>query len=310
MIELLKKTKIDFMGKRYYAFAISGILSIIGIIAIIQVYRGAANLGIDFTGGTAIQVKFEKPFNLHEVRSALEDSGLKDFDLQDMPVEKKLLIRVKRKGETTGSPESVLGPEKITGILSAKFPVQKLIVDSTTEIGPKVGARLRRDAIWAIMAAIAGLLIYIAWRFQFRFSIGATIATLHDVLAVLGLFYIMNREINLIIVSALLAIAGYSLTDTVVVFDRIRENLKTRLKDTAEIVINQSINEVLSRTIITSFTTLLAALSIFFFGGEVVHDFSLAMIIGIAVGTYSSIFVASPVLMIWKSKKWKGHFKK
>ncbi len=120
----------------------------------------------------------------------------------------------------------------------------------------------------------------------------------------------MNREINLIIVSALLAIAGYSLTDTVVVFDRIRENLKTRLKDTAEIVINQSINDVLSRTIITSFTTLLAALSIFFFGGEVVHDFSLAMIIGIAVGTYSSIFVASPVLMIWKSKKWKGHFKK
>lgn len=310
MIELLKKTKIDFMGKRYYTFAISGILSIIGIIAIIQVYRGAANLGIDFTGGTAIQVKFEKPFNLHEVRNALEDSGLKDFDLQDMPAEKKLLIRVKRKGETTGSPEPVSGPEKITGILSAKFPDQKLIVDSTTEIGPKVGARLRRDAIWAIMAAIAGLLIYIAWRFQFRFSIGATIATLHDVLAVLGLFYIMNREINLIIVSALLAIAGYSLTDTVVVFDRIRENLKTRLKDTAEIVINQSINEVLSRTIITSFTTLLAALSIFFFGGEVVHDFSLAMIMGIAVGTYSSIFVASPVLMIWKSKKGKGHFKK
>ncbi len=305
MIELLKKTKIDFMGKRYYTFAISGILSIIGIIAIIQVYRGAANMGIDFTGGTAIQVKFEKPFNLHEVRSALEDSGLKDFDLQDMPVEKKLLIRVKKAEGVTG-----VSSDKITEVISGRFSDQKLTVDSTTEIGPKVGARLRRDAIWAIMAAIAGLLIYIAWRFQFRFSIGATIATLHDVLAVFGLFYIMNREINLIIVSALLAIAGYSLTDTVVVFDRIRENLKTRLKDTAEIVINQSINEVLSRTIITSFTTLLAALSIFFFGGEVVHDFSLAMIIGITVGTYSSIFVASPVLMIWKSKKGKGHFKK
>jgi preprotein translocase subunit SecF len=164
--------------------------------------------------------------------------------------------------------------------------------------------------MWAILAATSGLLIYIAWRFQFRFSIGATIATLHDVLAVLGLFYIINREINLIIVSALLAIAGYSLTDTVVVFDRIRENLKTRIKEPVEAVINQSINEVLSRTIITSFTTLLSAIALFFFGGEVIHDFSLAMIIGITTGTYSSIFVASPLLMIWKGKKGKGYLRK
>jgi len=164
--------------------------------------------------------------------------------------------------------------------------------------------------MWAIMAATAGLLIYIAWRFRFKFSIGATIATLHDVLTVLGLFYIMNREINLIIISALLAIAGYSLTDTVVVFDRIRENLKIRLKEPIEGVINQSINEVLSRTIITSLTTLLAALSLFFFGGEVIHDFALAMIIGIVTGTYSSIFVASPILIIWKGEKEKWAFKR
>ncbi|MDI6889319.1 MAG: protein translocase subunit SecF [Thermodesulfovibrionales bacterium] len=299
MIELLKKTNIDFMGRKYYAFAISGILLTLGIIATIQVARGTANLGIDFTGGTAVQIKFEKkPVTLYEVRNTLRDGGLKDFDLQDMPVEGKILIRVKKGEEVLGE-----FSEKIISILSKRFSDQELTVDSTTEIGPKVGARLRRDAMWAILAATAGLLIYIALRFQFRFSVGATVATLYDVLVVLGLFYIMNREINLVIVAALLAIAGYSLTDTVVVFDRIRENLKTRLKEPIESVVNQSINEVLSRTIITSLTTLLAAAALFFFGGEVIHDFALAIIIGIVTGTYSSIFVASPIVLLWGGKR-------
>jgi preprotein translocase subunit SecF len=298
MIELLKKTNINFMGKKYYAFALSGIIFVLGIIAVVQIARGTANLGIDFTGGTAVQIKFEKPFALNEVRKALEDGGLKDVELQDMPVAKKVLIRVKKEEETLGG-----FSEKIVSILSQRFPGQKLEVESTTEIGPKVGKRLRKDALWAIMAATAGLLIYIAFRFQFRFGIGATIATLHDVLAVLALFYILNREINLVIVAALLAIAGYSLTDTVVVFDRIRENLKARLRDPVEVVVNQSINEVLSRTIITTLTTLLAALALFFLGGEVIHDFALAIIVGIAVGTYSSIFIASPIVLLWKGKR-------
>lgn len=298
MIQLLRKTNIDFMGKKYYAFAISAVFFILGVIAIIQIARGRANLGIDFTGGTAIQIKFEKHIALSEIRSALEDGGIKGFDIQDMPVEKKILIRVKGEEETLGQVS-----EKIISVLSRRLSGQSITVESTTEIGPKVGARLRRDAMWAILAAMAGLLIYIAWRFQFRFSIGATVATLHDVLAVLGLFYIMNREINLIIVSALLAIAGYSLTDTVVVFDRIRENIRRSLKEPVEVVINQSINEVLSRTIITSLTTLLAAGAIFLFGGEVIHDFALAIIIGIAVGTYSSIFVASPIVLMWGGKR-------
>jgi len=298
MIELLKKTNIDFMGKRYYAFFISGIIFILGIFAIIQIARGVANLGIDFTGGTAVQIKFEKPVVLYEVRKALEEGGLKDFDLQDMPVEKKILIRVKKREETLGG-----FSEKIIATLSQRFSDQQLVVDSTTEIGPKVGERLRRDTLWAILAATSGLLIYIAWRFQFRFGIGATVATLHDVFAVLGLFYIMNREINLIIISALLAIAGYSLTDTVVVFDRIRENLKVKVREPVDLVVNLSINEVLSRTIITALTTLLAALALFLFGGEVIHDFALAIIIGILVGTYSSIFVASPIVLLWGGKR-------
>lgn len=298
MIELIKNPNIDFLGKRYIAFAISGILAILGIIAILQIARGQANLGIDFAGGTAIQLKFEKPVVLHDIRLALESGGVKDFDLQDLPTENKILIRMKRGEEELGQ-----AAESITSILSQRFPDNKYVVDSTTVIGPKVGGRLRADAAKAVTVAVIGLLIYVAFRFQIRFGVGATVATFHDVLAVLGLFYIMGKEINLILITALLTIAGYSLTDTVVVFDRIRENLKLKQKEEVKSVINTSINEVLSRTIITSATVLLTSLALFFFGGEVIHDFSLAMIMGVIVGTYSSIFVASPIVLLWGGKR-------
>ena len=298
MIELIKNPHIDFLGKKYIAFIVSGILSVIGIIAIVQIATGRANLGIDFAGGTAIQFKFEKPVALHNVRVAIESSGLKDFDLQDLPSENKILIRVKKADIKLG-----LISETIENILKEKMPDNKYVVDSTTEIGPKVGGRLRADAAKAVGVAILGILIYVAFRFQFKFGVGATIATFHDVLAVLGLFFIMGREINLILITALLTVAGYSLTDTVVVFDRIRENLKTRQRESVEAVMNMSINEVLSRTIITSMTVLLTSLALFFFGGEVLHDFSLAMIMGVIIGTYSSIFVASPVVLLWGGKR-------
>jgi len=298
MIELIKNPRIDFLGKKYIAFALSGILSILGIVAIVQISRGHANLGIDFAGGTAIQLKFEKPIVLHNVRLALEKAGLKDFDLQDLPTENKILIRMKKTGEELGHVA-----ESVTTVLSQEFPDNKYVVDSTTVIGPKVGGRLRTDAAKAIVVAVVGLLIYVAFRFEVRFGVGATIATFHDVLAVLGLFFIMGKEINLILVTALLTIAGYSLTDTVVVFDRIRENLRLKQKEDVQTVMNASINEVLSRTIITSATVLFTSLALFFFGGEVLHDFSLAMIMGVVVGTYSSIFVASPVVLLWRGKR-------
>lgn len=298
MIELIKNPRIDFLGKKYIAFALSGILSILGIIAIVQISRGHANLGIDFAGGTAIQLKFEKPVVLHNVRLALEKGGLKDIDLQDLPTENKILIKMKKSEEELGH-----GADAITAVLSREFPDNKYVVDSTTVIGPKVGGRLRADAAKAIAVAVIGLLVYVAFRFQIRFGIGATIATSHDVLAVLGLFYIMGKEINLILVTALLTIAGYSLTDTVVVFDRIRENLKLKQKEDVQTVMNTSINEVLSRTIITSATVLITSLALFLFGGEVIHDFSLAMIMGVIVGTYSSIFVASPIVLLWGGKR-------
>lgn len=298
MLELVKNTKIDFMGKRKIAFVFSGILSIIGIIAIIQIATGKANLGIDFAGGTAIQLKFEKPVELHSIRLALDEAGMKEFDLQDLPSLNKVLIRIKKEEQQLGQ-----SAEKITSIISQKITDNKYVVDSTTEIGPKVGGRLRTDAGMAIAVAVVMILVYIAFRFQFNFGIGATVATFHDVLAVLGLFYIMGREINLILVTALLTIAGYSLTDTVVVFDRIRENLKTRYKEPLEAVMNASVNEVLSRTIITSVTVLLTSAALFFFGGEVLHDFALAMIMGVVIGTYSSVFIASPVVLLWKDRR-------
>ena len=298
MIEIIRKTNIDFMGLRKFTAVVSGILLILGIVAIYQLATGTANLGIDFAGGTAVQLKFEKPVTLQEVRRVLESGGIRDFDLQDFPTVNKVLIRIKKKQEELGKLS-----EQIIVTLKKGFTDNKITVDSTIDIGPKVGAKLRKDALWAILAATAGILIYIAWRFQFRFSIGATAATFHDVLTVLGLFTIMGKEINLILVSALLAIAGYSLTDTVVVFDRVRENLRFISKEPVEKVVNRSINEVLSRTLITSLTTLLAAGALFFFGGEVIHDFALAMILGITVGTYSSVFVASPIVLLWKGKR-------
>ena len=298
MIELIKNPNINFLGRRNIAFIFSGILVAIGIFAIVQMATGRANLGIDFAGGTAIQFKFEKPVALHAVRLALEKGGLKDFDLQEFPAVNKMLIRVKKTEMELGKVS-----DTVTNILSQAFPDNRYVIDSSTSIGPTVGNRLKADAAKAVAFAVVGILIYVAFRFQFKFGVGATIATFHDVLAVLGLFYLMGKEINLILVTALLTIAGYSLTDTVVVFDRIRENLKIKQRESVEAVMNSSINEVLSRTIITSATVLLTSLSLFFFGGEVIHDFALAMILGVIVGTYSSIFVASPIVLVWGGKR-------
>ena len=212
MIEILKKTNIDFMGLKKFAFAISSVLAAIGLFAIIQIGNENANLGIDFAGGTSVQVKFETAVPLSDIRGALEDAGMKEFDLQDLPTEKKVLIRVKKHEEALGGYS-----ELIVTTLETKFAAMTPVIDSTTEIGPKVGKQLRKDALFAVFAATIGILIYVAFRFQFRFGIGATVATGHDVLAVLGFFYLSGKEINLVLVSALLMIAGYSLTDTVVV---------------------------------------------------------------------------------------------
>lgn len=294
MFEILGKTNIDFMGKRHIAFAVSGVLVVLGLVAAVQIGRGTANLGIDFAGGTAVQLKFDQPIRIDAARQALERQGLGDAELQEFVAENKILIRVK--AETTIE-EKVA--DRVVTVFSKEFPGNQFVVDSSTEIGPMIGKKLQQDALIAILISFAGIILYIAARFEFRFGVAAAIATFHDVLAVLGGFYLLNKEITLLVITALLTLAGYSLTDTVVVFDRIRENLRTRRRDPIEAVINAGINQVLSRTIVTSLTVVLVLIPLTLAGGEVLHDFSLALLWGVIVGTYSSVFVASPLLVSW-----------
>lgn len=294
MLEILGKTNIDFMGKRKYSFLFSGIMVLLGLIALVQIARGTANLGIDFAGGTAVQLKFEQTVRIDEARKALENNGLNAAELQEFGQDNKLLIRVKA---STTIEEKIA--ERVVGIFAKEFPANKFVVDSTTEIGPTIGKKLQEDALVAIVISFAGIILYIAARFELRFGIAAALATFHDVLAVVGAFYILDKEITLLIVTALLTLAGYSLTDTVVVFDRIRENLKLRRRESEEATINTAINQVLSRTIVTSLTVVLVLIPLTLAGGEVLHDFSLALLWGVVFGTYSSVFVASPLLLLW-----------
>jgi preprotein translocase subunit SecF len=294
MLEILGKTNVDFMGKRNYAFIFSGIMVVLGVIALIQIGRGAANLGIDFAGGTAVQLKFEQPIRIEDARKALESNGLADAELQEFGQENKLLIRVK--ASTTIEEKTA---EKVVSIFSKEFPGNKFVVESSTEIGPTIGKKLQSDALVAIVISFAGIILYIAARFELRFGVAAALATFHDVLAVLGAFYVLDKEITLLVVTALLTLAGYSLTDTVVVFDRIRENLRLRRREHEVAMINNAINQVLSRTIVTSLTVVLVLIPLTLGGGEVLHDFSLALLWGVIFGTYSSVFVASPLLLLW-----------
>jgi len=261
---------------------------------VIQIARGSANLGIDFAGGTAVQLKFDQPVRIDEARKVLEGNGLGDAELQEFGQDNKLLIRVKA---STTIEEKVA--ERVVGVFTKEFPSNHFVVESSTEIGPTIGKKLQEDALIAVVISFAGIILYIAARFEFRFGIAAAIATFHDVLAVLGAFYLLDKEITLLVVTALLTLAGYSLTDTVVVFDRIRENLRTRRRDTEETMINNAVNQVLSRTIVTSLTVVLVLIPLTVAGGEVLHDFSLALLWGVIFGTYSSVFVASPLLLLW-----------
>lgn len=294
MVEIVGKTNIDFMGKRQIAFGLSGVLVLTGLIAMIQIGRGAANLGIDFAGGTAVQLNFENAIGVEEARRALGKHGLHDAELQEFTRDNKLLIRVK----TEGTIERNIA-EQIVQVFATEFSGNAFVVDSSTEIGPTIGYRLQQDALLAITISLIGIIIYVATRFELRFGVAAAIATFHDVLAVLGIYFILDKEITLLVVTALLTLAGYSLTDSVVVFDRIRENLRSRRRDSIAVIINKGINQVLSRTLVTTLTVVLVLVPLTMFGGEVLHDFSLALLLGVMIGTYSSVFVASPLLLAW-----------
>jgi preprotein translocase subunit SecF len=293
MLEIIGKTDIDFLGRRRVTFAVSAALVLLGLFALIQIARGAANLSIDFTGGTSVQVRFDQPIQIDSARQALEHGGVQNAELQEFAGGDRLLVRVK----SSTSVEEKLTDRIISAFRDA-FPTHQVTVESTVEIGPTIGDKLRQDALIAVAISLIGIILYITARFEFRFGIAAALSMLHDVLVVLGLFYLLNKEITLLVVTALLTLAGYSLTDKVVVFDRIRENVRMRRRETIEATINNGINQVLSRTIVTSLTVVLVLVPLALFGGEVLHDFSLALLWGVIIGTYSSVFVASPLLLV------------
>ena len=296
----LKNPQLDYMRIKKLTFTISGTCALLGCLAFVQIMRGQANMGVDFTGGTLLQYQSTQPFSLGEVRSVLAKGNLEGVELQKVEGENRLIVKVKKS-------ETVVGhiSETVTAQLNKNFPDKHFIVENQSEIGSSVSDTLRSKALLAVVISLLGVIVYLGLRFDLRFGIAATLATLHDVLAILGLVWLLNMEITLLTVTALLTLAGYSLNDTVIIFDRIREN--QRKSDDPENItyalINTSTNEVLSRSIVTSLTVFLVLAALYFLGGSVIHDFSFALLAGVMVGTYSSVFVASPLLTLWHRGK-------
>ena len=301
-MRIVKDTKIDFMSKTTYAWFLSCVLLLLGLISLIA-NRGP-KLSIDFKGGTLVAVNFTKPVDINKIRSGLENLSIEgqNFDFSNEEIkhfgdETNIAIRIASlENEPTKFANKV--SERLAEIYPDFLPENRNeFILSLEKVGPKIGAELSGDALFAIFSALGLILIYISIRFELKYALGAIAALTHDVLITLGIFSILGYEISLAVIAAFLTIVGYSLNDTIVIFDRVRENVKGLKGSSIRSVVNQSINESLGRTIITSLTTFLVVLILFLVGGEVINTFSFAMIVGVIIGTYSSIFIASPVLI-------------
>lgn len=293
-LQFVKKPNFNFMGVRKIAFTVSALLVIFGAVSFVEILLGRANLGVDFSGGSLLQYKADQPFQLKSIRDSLNKGDFGSVDLQQVTGENRLIVKVKKTEDTVGH----LG-EEITAVL-AQQQGNSFVLESQSEIGSSVSDVLRNKAIKAIAISLLGVLLYLAIRFDFSFGLAAAAATFHDVLVVLGICWILQVEVNLLLVTALLTLAGYSLNDSVVVFDRIRENMGRFHEKDFNDIINISINDVLGRSVVTSLTTSLVLAALFFFGGSAIHDFSFALLVGVLVGTYSSVFIASPLLSLKK----------
>lgn len=287
-------TKIDFMGKRKLAIIFSITLVVVSIGALIT--RGL-NFGLDFTGGTLIEVVYEQPVDLQQVRATLAKGGFEDVVVQHFGTSKDVLVRMPPQ---SNKPSEKLGDEVLTVLKANAGDEGSVKMRRQEYVGPQVGDELREDGGLAMLIALGAILIYVMARFEYRLALGAVAALIHDVTITLGAFALFQWEFDLTVLAAVLAVIGYSLNDTIVVFDRIRENFRRLRKDSPVSIVNISLNQTLSRTIMTSFTTLLVVLAMFFLGGEMIHYFSLALIIGITIGTYSSIYVASTAALALK----------
>ncbi len=286
-MELIKNPNINFLGKRKIAYLFSTIIIIWGMTVFF--IRGKKNFGVDFIGGDLLQIGFKNKVSVPQVREVLKKINIGYFTAQAIGTEGKEVI-IKSNPNTS---------EKVIEALKNKFGENNIEVKSKSIVSPSMSISLRKKALYAFLLGIVGILFYLSVRFEFRFAVGATIAIFHDLLFVLSTLALAGKQIDATAIAALLTIAGYSVNDTVVVFDRIRENIRKTRSDDYITIFNKSINETLSRTLLTSLTTLLVVLSLFFFGGESLHTFSFALLVGFIIGTYSSIFIASSIIIDW-----------
>ncbi len=276
--------KIDFVGKRVYAIIVSVLLVVASVFSL---STNGLKFGIDFTGGTLLEIGYEKNVDLADVRATLDKANFKSADVQYFGSTKEILIRLEPQSISSAKLSS-----KIIHLLGDDIDIRRVEF-----VGPKVGEELTNDGGLAMLYALIGILIYVALRFEYRFALGSISALIHDVIIILGIFSILQIEFDLTVLAAILAVIGYSLNDTIVVFDRIRENfLSTRHTNPSKIV-NDALNQTISRTIVTSITTLLVLVALFYLGGEIIHSFALALLIGVIIGTYSSIYVASAMIL-------------
>lgn len=283
-LKALNIPTIDFVGKRIYAVILSTILIALSIFSLTI---NGLKLGIDFTGGTLIEVGYQHSADLSEVRTTLAESGFNGANVQYFGSTNEILIRLE--------PQTISSAKLSTKII--RLLGDDVDIRRVEFVGPKVGEELTNDGGLAMLYALIGILVYVAFRFEYRFALGSISALIHDVIITLGFFSLFEFEFDLTVLAAILAVIGYSLNDTIVVFDRIRENfLSTRHVDPAKII-NGALNQTLSRTIMTSLTTLLVLLALFFLGGEIIHGFAMALLIGVLIGTYSSVYVASSVIL-------------
>lgn len=299
-MRFFKNTRFNFIGARRRAIALSAIL-IAGGMASVLIHRGF-NAGIDFSGGSLVEVQFDKQAPLAEIRDVIAAAGYDGAEVTYFGGHREVLIKVKAIGEASHA------AEVIDSALEASFEGSEIDLRRVESVGPKIGGELRTAAFWAIIYSLAGIVVYISWRFEFRFAIAAILALIHDVLFTLGFFSVTDRELSIPVIAAILTVVGYSLNDTIVVFDRVRENLRARKREGYAGVVNASINETLSRTIVTSLTTVVVVICLAVLGGPVIRDFALTLLVGVTVGTYSSIFIASPILVEWE--QWRAKRRK
>ena len=293
-MDLIGKKKFDFIKNRRIVYIISAVIILVGLISII--FQGF-NLGIDFAGGTLIQIRFDKSVSTTEVRNVLSEFNLSQSTIQNLS-ENEFVIRTEK-----------IDSEQRKEILSAfKENLTDLEILRVETVGPVIGENLKKLALYALLFAFIGIILYITMRFEFKFSIISILALSHDCLIVLGIFSLLQKEITISVIAAVLTIIGYSLNNTIVILDRLRENIKFKAREPFENLINLSINQSLSRTINTALTTIIPVLALYFFGGNILSDFALALFIGMIAGTYSSIFIASPLLLEW-NKIFKIHQK-